>query len=370
MSDVIVVGGGIVGSALAFRLAQAGTRVTIVEAGDRTPTTATSFAWTNSHNKPPFAYHALNVAGMGEHLTLELELGSRFHHHTGNAEWVVSAAEHDALMKKIERLRGWAYPAEVIDRAILREIDPALTPPEDAIAFAFYPSEGYVDAPQLAAALRERARDLHAEIRSGTAVASLGTAKGGARTIELVSGERLSAQMVVCAAGRWTGALLATAGFDLPMTPTRSCLAVTSAVATRLRTMVYSSAINIRAEGNDRLLLQNTATDLPGDEATPTIRPERFEEDLLSRARRAVRGLDGLRIDEPKLGIRAIPGDGFPVVGPVPGCERLYVVCSHSGVTLAPFYARAVTQEIARGIPEERLATFRPERFCTTPTLS
>ncbi|MBV8425240.1 MAG: FAD-binding oxidoreductase, partial [Candidatus Eremiobacteraeota bacterium] len=313
----------------------------------------------------------LNVAGMAEHLTLEMELNeSGVFHHTGNAEWAVGTAERDALLTKIRRLQSWGYAAEIVDRTTLHDVDPNLIPPDDATALAFYPSEGYVDAPALAATLLERARGLGAQVRKGDAVVSLGSVNGRSRTITLSNGEKHSAEMVVSAAGRWTGRLLATAGFELPMAPTRSCLAVTSPVPVRLRTMLYSSAINIRAEGNDRLLLQNTATDLQGDEASATITPENFEQELLARARRAVRNLDGLRIDDPKIGIRAIPGDGLPVVGPVPGCERLYVVCSHSGVTLAPFYARAVTKEIVSGTPEERLATFRPDRFCTAPTSS
>lgn len=355
-SDVIIVGAGIIGSAIAYRLSQAGVKVTVLDAGDRTPTTATSFAWTNSNNKPPFEYHLLNVAGMAEHRALELEFeGCDFWHHTGNVEWAVGEIESDRLHGKVQRLRGWGYEAELVDRNALRAIDPLLAPPDDVSAIAFFASEGYLDAVPLAAALLERAKDLGAGVRKGAPVGSLAELKG-------------KSENVIVAAGRWTGALLSTIGFDLPMAPTRSCLATTSPVNVRLRTMLNSPAINIRSEGDRRLLLQNTSTDLPGDEPTQTIPLGKLDELLLSRARSAICGLDDVRIETAKLGIRAIPGDGHPVVGRVPGNEWLYVACSHSGVTLAPFYARAVTRELAGGATEDRLAPFRLERFCAAAT--
>lgn len=363
--NVIVVGAGIVGSAIAYRLTRSGAQVSVFDAGDRTPTTATSFAWTNANAKLPLAYHALNVAGMGEHLALEMELGeSRWHHHVGNVEWAVGEDEHQRILDKVARLQGWAYPAELIDRATLHAIDPALIPPDNVEAIAFYPSEGYVDAVPLAAELLEQARASGAKIHIGKTVASLGS-----RHVVLADGTKHEGDRVVCAAGRWTGALLATAGFALPMAPTRSCLAVTTP-APRLRTMLLSTAINLRAEGDGRMLLQNTTTDLQGDDPTATIPAEKLDEQLLSPARKVVRGFDGVHIENAKLGIRAIPRDGHPAVGAVPDRDGLYVVCSHSGVTLAPFFARAVARELLHGETERRLSSFRPERFCTTATSS
>lgn len=189
------------------------------------------------------------------------------------------------------------------------------------------------------------------------------------RSVTLSTGETLSARQVVCAAGRWTAALLSTVNFDLPMTPTRSCLATTTPVNVRLRTMVFSTAINVRPAGEDRLLLQNTRTDLKGAAEMQTIAPEQFEDALLAPARQVIRGLGNAQIDHAKLGIRSIPGDGLPAIGPVPGCEALYVACTHSGVTLAPFFARAAARELISGKADERLAPFRPDRFCTATTL-
>ena len=74
---MVVVGGGAIGASIAYRLAQAGVGVTLVErrfAGGGI--SGASFSWVNSFDKKPPAYHLLNVRGIGEHWALAAELGS------------------------------------------------------------------------------------------------------------------------------------------------------------------------------------------------------------------------------------------------------------------------------------------------------
>src|SRR2546423_9662797 len=65
MVSVLVVGAGIIGTALADRLASEGVPVTLVDSGDvGAGTTRTSLAWLNSNHKRPRSYHDFNVTGM------------------------------------------------------------------------------------------------------------------------------------------------------------------------------------------------------------------------------------------------------------------------------------------------------------------
>ena len=77
LAEMVVVGGGVIGASIAYRLAQAGVDVTLVER--RFPgsgISGTSFSWVNSFDKKPPVYHQLNVRGIGEHWALAAELGS------------------------------------------------------------------------------------------------------------------------------------------------------------------------------------------------------------------------------------------------------------------------------------------------------
>src|ERR1700720_2380528 len=76
MMKTIVIGAGVMGASVAYRLAQAGAAVTVLEATRiGGGTSGISFAWTNAHQKPPKPYHDLNVAGMKAHAALAAEIG-------------------------------------------------------------------------------------------------------------------------------------------------------------------------------------------------------------------------------------------------------------------------------------------------------
>jgi glycine/D-amino acid oxidase-like deaminating enzyme len=97
---------------------------------------------------------------------------------------------------------------------------------------------------------------------------------------------------------------------------------------------------------------------------------ESAPEEILEAGHLAVRnaatilpGLSGARAEAARLGIRAMPRDGYPVVGPVPDLNNYYVVVTHSAVTLSPILAVLVAGEVARRRPDARLEPYRPNRF-------
>ena len=98
MREVIVLGAGVVGAAVAYRLSRADVRVTVLEA--RRPAALASrrsFAWINASNKLPRAYHDLNAAGVAEYGPLAAELGGDWLRRTGRLEWATGPAERAAL---------------------------------------------------------------------------------------------------------------------------------------------------------------------------------------------------------------------------------------------------------------------------------
>src|SRR3990172_5619347 len=130
MTHAIVIGAGVVGTSIAFRLTQAGIRVTILEAGYvGGGTSGASFAWINANNKPPRAYHDLNVAGMHAHAALADEFGrAPWWHRSGNIEWYLDDAKRATQREKIGRLRSWGYDVEWLTSAQLRDLEPDIDP--------------------------------------------------------------------------------------------------------------------------------------------------------------------------------------------------------------------------------------------------
>src|SRR5438874_6472226 len=129
MIKTIVIGAGVMGASVAYRLAQAGAAVMVLEATRiGGGTSGISFAWTNAHKKPPKPYHDLNVAGMKAHAALADEFGATpWWHGGGSLEW---EAEPDraAQRENIEQLRSWGYAAEWLTLRQVQELEPDIDP--------------------------------------------------------------------------------------------------------------------------------------------------------------------------------------------------------------------------------------------------
>jgi len=365
MTEIVVIGGGIVGASVAYRLALTGARVTLLEAGHLAGgTSGASFAWLNANNKPPLAYHILNTGGMAEHRILQSEFGAApWLHLDGNIEWSADEAGHAALIEKAGRLRAWGYQVELLTTAELRALEPDLAPPPGVALAAFFPAEGYADVSLLVGALARAAERAGATIRTGCRVTAVARSGGRVAGVVTASGERIAADTVVSCVGRWSGEFARIAGFHLPMEPTVGMLVVTAAAPVRLRAVLNSPAINVRPDGGGRLRLQATEFDAITTPETPTMPLPEAAHCVYERAVSVVPNLAGTPIEAALIGVRAIPGDGYPVIGPAPGIDGLYIACTHSGVTMGPLLGRIVAREITTGAVDSRIATFRPERL-------
>ena len=365
MAEIVVIGGGIVGTSVAYRLALTGAQVTLLEAGHlASGASGASFAWLNANNKPPLAYHILNTGGMAEHRILAREFGAApWLHLDGNIEWAADEAGHAALIEKAGRLRAWGYQVELLTTAELRALEPDLVPPPGVALAAFFPAEGYADVPLLAGTLARAAERVGATIRTNCRVTAVARSGGRVAGVVTESGERIAADTVVSCVGRWSGEFARIAGFHLPMEPTVGMLVVTAAAPVRLRAVLNSPTINVRPDGGGRLRLQATEFDEITTPDTPTTPLPETAHRIYERAVSVLPSLAGTPIEAALVGVRAIPGDGYPVVGPAPGGEGLYIACTHSGVTMGLLLGRIVAREITTGAVDSRIATFRPERL-------
>lgn len=106
------------------------------------------------------------------------------------------------------------------------------------------------------------------------------------------------------------------------------------------------------AEHDLRLLADGSAPAVAG-----------YAEEVLERARAVLPDLAGASVESYVVGVRSIPEGGYPVVGPVPGLEGVYVAASHSGVTMGPLLGRLAAREILHGVVDARLSRYRPARL-------
>src|SRR5262249_52735853 len=85
--------------------------------------------------------------------------------------------------------------------------------------------------------------------------------------------------------------------------------------------------------------------------------------DLVRRVRELLPAIGEVEAEAVRIAIRPIPGDHLSAIGPMPRTAGYYIAVTHSGVTLSPFLAAAVADEIVGGRQRPELADFRPARF-------
>jgi len=364
VSSAIIVGGGILGVSTAWRLAEAGVDVTLVEA-DRLGNGAShaSFAWINASKKPPFPYHQLNVAGMNYYRRLQSELDQpRWLHFDGQVEWDASEGGADTLREKAGRLHKWGYASELLPVSELKQIEPDLVAPSHLEEFALYSQEGYITPIDMIGDFASRARALGVDIREETPVQDLIVEGSRVSGVVTRSGDRLMADTVVLCNGAVAPHLLEQAGFTLPMAPTYGMVAVTNPSTVRLKVVHHNDDLNMRPDGAGRVMMRHYDFDDMVNPDVPEVPIPGFVDELLARAVKVLPGLAGSRIEGVRITTRPIPGDGKSVVGSVPGVDGLYAMVTHSGVTMGPLLGHIAAREITTGRLDSRLEEFRPGR--------
>ena len=363
---VVVVGAGVIGAAIAADLARGGATVTVLESGQPAAgTSGTTFAWTNAGGKQPRSYFNLNVEGMQAHWRLASSVAScDWYHESGNLEWMAGAEAQQEQERKVTRLLEWGYQARWLDPKEVRSLEPDMAPDMMGSRVAYFPDEGWVDPARLITALLSTARASGAVVRPHSAAVGMsmtGERIDGVRTSD---GETVGTDAVVNCAGPDAREVAALAGVDLPMRNTAGLLAYTAPTVVAVGRVIHAPQIHLRPDGGGRLVLHNTVADAAvstHDDGSRTAEPGAAEA-MLHLAQELYPGLRGSKIETSRIGVRPIPTDGLPVLGPSATIENFHFAVTHSGVTLCLRVAELIGAEV-RGELVDELAPFRHSRL-------
>ena len=407
----VVVGAGVLGVCVAARLTEAGAKVTLLEqAQPGHAATRSSFAWLNSSNKTPRAYHDLNHAGMRAWAELARSAGApsaggsspaegpgftagprpadgaghsadgagyqAWYRPAGNLEWAAGAEAHAELTARVRRLTEWGYPATLIGAAAAAELEPALRLPPSVTEVAWFPEEGYLLTEPMVAQMTALATARGATVLTGppARVVGIDVSNGAVQAVRTSAGQVIPADAVVCCAGRWTPQLaaLARVACPVPLVPWSSPgaeapgLVVQAGPVPGLTRMVHAPDVHLRPHSGGLVHLE--APDVAVDLHTPDAKLRDWAAELLRRARHVIRVPDDAEVTGYRVCVRPMPADGQSIVGWLPGAGGLYVAVTHSGVTLGAHLAGLVASEVTTGVPAAELEPYRPARFVPAST--
>jgi glycine/D-amino acid oxidase-like deaminating enzyme len=368
----VIVGAGIIGTALAARLAEHGAAVTIVEADQPgRGTSASSLAWINANDKPPRAYHDLNVAGIHAWRHWASRLGGDWFRSGGSLHWA-DANGAERLAEHVAALAAWEYPAELLSPAQALQLEPDLAIPPDVREVAYFPDEAYLLTVPAIQTLLRFAVEHRANLITGDAVVEIEVTGSGVNGVRLATGAAIEADTVILCAGWQTPSLAAQIGVDVPLVPVDApgsaapCLVTwTQPAPIRLSRYVSVSLpdLDFRPAEGGRVLFAAGDIDAGVNLSTGAAELEALATTLLERARRVLPALTDIALAGHKICIRPLPADGYSIVGRPAGMDGCYVLVTHSGVTLAAHLALLAADEILTGTEEHLLAPYRLQRF-------
>ena len=345
MARYLIVGAGIVGSAIAERLTALGEDVLVVASGPGDATTA-SFGWINASFYHDEAHFRLRRASLlaWERLHIGPFCGTLF--------W-----EGDVEAQAVE-LQALGTYVEIRSREELWQLEPNLRAVPSTVLRI--PGETVVDAGAVARRLLNTACAKGAKGVFGQRVRSILIDERRAVGVETDAGIFL-ADRVVLAAGGGASELLSPLGINLPMLRRPADMLVTRPTERLLSHVLVTGEREIKQDDEGRFWVPSS----PAHQEI-TGEPEAFNLEAVAQASMAVLkrhlpvgDLDWERVVRAE---RPVPGDGLPVVGAT-GIEGLDLAVMHSGVTLAPIVAQLLVDEMRGGGSNEAGALLEPYRL-------
>ena len=369
--DLIVVGAGAIGLSCAWRCAQAGMSVLVLErdvpgagasgvaAGMLAPVTEASFG--------EQALLRLNLEARAQWPAFAAELEELTALPTGYVESgaLVVAADRDDV-EELRRLHAFQLEleldAEWLSAREARRREPSLSPRIGGAIHA--PQDGHVDPAAFLRALAVALEAAGGELRSGSDVTGIDTEGGRVSGVRVADGETIAAGAVVVAAGAWsTAGALASEASAPSVRPVKGQLLelrVRPGHRPPARRIVRTPRCYLVTRADGRVVLGATQEEQGFDTTVTAEGAYR----LLEAAWEVLPEVGELELVRARAGLRPGTPDNAPAVGAGEPEGLVWATGHHrNGIMLAPFTGRAVAELLTRGELPSAFAPFRPGRF-------
>jgi len=362
--DVAIVGGGLLGSAIAWGLGRLGKTVAVLDEGDiakRASRANFALVWVQSKGLGMPAYTVWTVRASESWARLAAELKEQTgldvsHQRNGGFHLTLGEAEFEQRGQLVTRMHNQVgaadYRMEMLSASEVRKMLPLIGP--QVSGGSFCPLDGHVNSLRTYRAFHAGFRQFGIDYFPERPVSAIAR-DGGEFRLSTPKGE-IRAGKIVLAAGNANQTLAPQVGLAAPMGPTRGQIVVTE------RTMPFlpHPLTTIRQTDEGTVMIGDSKE----DELDDRTLKHSISAVMADRAQRMFPHLARLNVVRSWAGIRVMPRDGFPIYDQSETHPGAFVACCHSGVTLASNHAFDVARMVAAGALEpELVGAFSARRF-------
>jgi glycine oxidase len=368
-SDVLIIGGGVIGLTTAYYLARDGLRVRVL---DRS-TPGSEASWAGAGIIPPgnplgakSAYDRLRAVSSRAwpHLSARLrELTS-----IDNGYRVCGGIEvFDSADDSTPRLwRDEGIEFEQLSPAATRELEPNARL-NDAAAFLL-PGVAQVRNPWHLRALVAACAQLGVTIEANRTVSEFRKSGDRVDAVTCADGTNYSAGQFLIASGAWSDHLLASLGIQIGVHPVRGQIVLFRSSRPLIRRIISFDKRYLVPREDGRILVGSTEEPEAGFEKRTT---EAGVGELVRFATSVIPELAHVEIEKSWAGLRPGSPDGLPFIGAVPGWRNVFAATGHyrAGIQLSPGTGEIMADLLLGRTPAISLEAFRLDRPRTTPTV-
>ncbi|WP_236838844.1 glycine oxidase ThiO [Caldalkalibacillus salinus] len=365
----IIVGGGVIGLAIAFELASRGHQITILErgacGGQATGAAAGMLAPYSEIGEDPddfftLAHQSLKMYPEWQSRVKEVSQMDFEYNTNGSLHVVFHEADELGLETRLEWQNGWDVQAEIVKGPQLRALEPHLTP--DATAAMYYPEEHHLYAPHYVQALKEACLRLGVQVQEHVGEVTIGEVTQDVVNLHTEQQGVFHAERCILATGAWTSSYEKTLGVQLPVFPIRGQIcAYQNRPATEVRHMVFSSQGYVVSKEIGSVVC-GASEDVAGFEVSTT---EKGIQRLKKWSRRLFPYMEKEEPFHQWAGLRPATQDGYPLIGTLPHLPNVLISSGHyrNGILLSPRNATLVADLYEGKQTNINVQLFDPMRF-------